>query len=659
LTFDEIVRRARLRIPRYTPEWTDVNDSDPGMTLVQLFAWLTELLLHRMNQVPRRNYIKFLQLLNLEREPAQPALAHLTFEAEPGAADLTTIRAGAQISAQAPTGEELIFETDADLDLIRLPLTDLQVFDGAGFRVLTDANQPGGEAFRPLGWVPQPNSALYLGFTPDPAARQRLFPRQMRFRVFRPLKPEAIRPQLCRADAPRLQPPVKLVWEYRHPDDPATPARWRPLTTVDDESVAFTREGYILVEGPEQIAATIEGRVGDAPRYWLRCRLDQGSYPAGQNPEIDFIRPNGVPARNLATVRDELVGISDGRPDQPFQLRSTPVQPGSLVLSIEAPGQEAEEWQGRDDLLGSGARDQHYVLNANAGTIRFGNGIRGEIPVAGAEIIAKLYRYGGGQAGNVGAGEINAPAGNLSGVAAVTNPRPAVGGSNEQSVEDLMIEAPGRIRCRDRAVSTQDYEALAVEAGGVARAKALTGWHPDFPGVTTVPGALTLVIVPNSRDMPPNPSPDLLATVCGYLEPRRTLTAEVYLAAPTYIAISVEARVGARPYLSPEAVRGDVLNKLREFLDPLGEVDDPPAAQPGESVVSKPARRGWPFGQDLHPTRLYSVILSVDGVEAVNALTLRVNGIPHDNLTEAVRVPPDGLVYGTGHVIEVSSAVDL
>ena len=64
--FEQLLREAQLRIPRYTPEWTDFNDSDPGMTLVQLFAWLTEMMFYEMNRIPDRNYVKFLQLLNME-----------------------------------------------------------------------------------------------------------------------------------------------------------------------------------------------------------------------------------------------------------------------------------------------------------------------------------------------------------------------------------------------------------------------------------------------------------------------------------------------------------------------------------------------------------------------------------------------------------------
>src|SRR5258706_11717941 len=78
-TMEDIFRDLRLRIPRYTKEWTNFNESDPGITLLQLFAWLSEMMLVQMNKIPRKNYIKFLQLLGQELRPALPARAHLTF----------------------------------------------------------------------------------------------------------------------------------------------------------------------------------------------------------------------------------------------------------------------------------------------------------------------------------------------------------------------------------------------------------------------------------------------------------------------------------------------------------------------------------------------------------------------------------------------------
>ena len=63
--FDELVREAVVRIPVHTPEWNNFNDSDPGMTLVQLFAFMTENLLYRSNRIPENNRRKFLTLLGI------------------------------------------------------------------------------------------------------------------------------------------------------------------------------------------------------------------------------------------------------------------------------------------------------------------------------------------------------------------------------------------------------------------------------------------------------------------------------------------------------------------------------------------------------------------------------------------------------------------
>ncbi|MCB0253129.1 MAG: putative baseplate assembly protein, partial [Anaerolineae bacterium] len=71
--FEQLVAETRARIPVHTPEWTNLNDSDPGITLVQLFAFMTENLLYRSNRIPERNRKKFLSLLNIPLRPASPA----------------------------------------------------------------------------------------------------------------------------------------------------------------------------------------------------------------------------------------------------------------------------------------------------------------------------------------------------------------------------------------------------------------------------------------------------------------------------------------------------------------------------------------------------------------------------------------------------------
>lgn len=638
--FEALYREALLRIPRYTPEWTDLNESDPGIALLQLAAWLTDMMFYEMNQVPERNYIKFLQLLNMELRPAQPATAYLTFTPREGA-QVGPVLQGTQVGAQPPEGgEPLIFETEIGLSPVRLPLTDVQVFDGTTFNEVKSANAAHGSAFRPFGWLPQVGSALYLGFSQtDPPIPETdpLFPQDLRVRVFLPVETLLGVPQNCREALDPPTPPVRLVWEYI----PAGSKHWRRLNVSDDRSSAFTREGDIVLEGPDEVQPTEQGKVKEK-RFWLRCRIAGGSYPSGRAPVIDFVRINTVQAVNLSTVREEIIGISEGIPDQSFRLRYTPVhekkkREQSLVLQTEVEDQEPVTWQRVDDFFASQPDDEHYILNVNTGEIQFGDGRKGRIPVAGATIVAKVYRYGGGEAGNLGPGLINTLLSPVAGIDSVTNERAAVGGRDEQKVNELREEAPHRLRSRNRAVTEQDFAALAREAGGIKRATAAALAHPAHPGVE-VPGAVTVVVVPDNEDMPPRPTSDEIQAVCRYLEQFRVLTTELFVQGPDYQAITVEARVTANPYAAFDAVAQAVKAAINKELDPMK----------------------WRFGQELHPTSLYGVMLAVDDVVSVPLLEIRVNGRPHDTLNDPIIVPKTGLVYGADdHEIAVVPEEDL
>lgn len=642
-TYETIRENALLRIPRYTPEWTDWNESDPGITLVELFAWLTEMMLYEMNRVPERNYLKFLQTLGLELRPSQPASVYLTFTPGTSATIIPNVPQFTQVSAQpAGGGEEKIFETREGLSVLRLPLTDIQVFDGAAFTVLTDANKKPGTGFRPFGWQPLVGSALYLGF--DASALQdkdNIFPQQMRWRVFLPLNQIDQPPVICKTVTPQPVPPVTLVWEF-HPR--ANPNHWRRLQVFEDQSAAFTREGAVLVEGPTQVAETAEGRVPE-PRMWIRVRLADGAYPAGTVPLIDFIRPNVVEAQNLATIRNETLETSDGLPDQIFRLQpqNRPVIKESLVLEIvegENPTEDEKKWVRKDDLLASGENDPHFMVSSD-GEVRFGDGINGRIPVAGAQITAREYRYGGGQAGNVTAGAASTLLTPVDGIDAVTNERPGVGGRDEQSLKEFIEFAPAQLRCRDRAVSEEDFTALARQVGGIANATALPLFHPDHPGVK-VPGALTIVVVPDTADRPPRPSPDQLEAVCEYIDSRRLLTSEVYVKDPEYLPVRVEAILEANPYAAVDEVKNKAVQALNDALDPLiPERDTSISAQ----EVTPRRKVGRAFGLDFYPTSLFSILHSVKDVKAVRTLNVTINGA---RLQEngPYRLKPDQMLYG-------------
>ncbi len=348
-SFEQILNELRLRIPLYTKEWTNYNDSDPGITLLQLFAWLSEQMLWRMNQVPRRNYIKFLKLLGEDLERACPATAHLTFVTKANVkADPVPERA--QVSAQASDGgDPLIFETERGLSLISPPLDTIGLFDGATFINATSANEKPGNPYRPFGVSPSAGNALYLGFVPPTPRFEPLFPQEMTFRIFLPPKVTAGKPRKCDPQmAPLPAPPVTLVWEYRPKDG----EEWERLNVFEDETVAFTREGYVRVRGPVNIEPSSEPRLNEEKRLWIRVRLDSGrNYPAGRAPEIDFLRPNTVPAKNLSTVRGEILGSSEGHPSEEFRTQRKPVD--SLELQVRSVTGAVEAWQQKDDFLAS------------------------------------------------------------------------------------------------------------------------------------------------------------------------------------------------------------------------------------------------------------------------------------------------------------------
>src|SRR5262245_20674954 len=174
-TYDSLLAEVRTRIARYTPEWTpvwtDVNDNDPGITMAQVFAWLAEMLTYRMNKVPELNYIKFLQLLGIELNPAEAAQAEVSFPVTEGFLEsYVIVPQRTQLSAEAVDGgPPIVFETDRSLIAIKAKLSALLAFDGYTPLNVSQENEEAKRGFLPFGPEANADCALLLGFaSPDP-----------------------------------------------------------------------------------------------------------------------------------------------------------------------------------------------------------------------------------------------------------------------------------------------------------------------------------------------------------------------------------------------------------------------------------------------------------------------------------------------------------
>ncbi len=625
-TQKDIVEEIRNMIPRYAPEWTDWNEHDPGITLIQLFSWITEIIIYRLDQVPDKNYIEFLKLIGLELKPATPAKAHLTFTVDEDI-DSVIVPKGTPIATE-PEGDEepIIFETDEPLIAVNATLKEVHSFDGNSFTSETVANDTNGQSYNPFGENIRVDNAYYLGFS-HPVA----FP-QVDVRMMVEFFNEDLPPEGSHSDKEELQfyPPAELVWEYWN-------GNWEKLEVIKDETRSFLRSGYIIFRGPSDIVKSSTNLlpVTQDPLFWIRCRVVKAGYE--YPPRIDAILLNTVRATNAVSVKDEIIGSSDGSPKQSFSLNNVPVLSGTIVLDVDE-GNDWETWEVVDDFHASNRHDQHYSFNRVTGEIEFGDGINGKIPFAGENNIKSSYRYGGGKNGNVGAGTITSIQTSISDVDEVVNKRAAIGGEDEEDLDKAKERGPLELKTRNRAVTTEDFEFLAKQTPGVrvSRARALPLYHPKFPYDVKVPGVVTVIIIPYSKEKKPVPSEGMIRAVCEHLNKHRLLTTEVYVVPPKYMKVRVEAKIVVTAMADAEQVSLDVKNNLNKYYHPLtGGTDG----------------TGWAFGGDIYFSEAYRIVLNTVGVSRIDLLELYLD-CKKQNHCDDIRVPDNCLVYSDEHLVD-------
>jgi len=636
-SYDSIVAEMRSRISRYTPEWqpvwSDLNDSDPGITMLQVFAWLGEMLAYRMNQVPALTYLKFLQLLGVELRAAEPAEVQITFPMKPGFAKATTIvPLGTQVIAETEGGgPPLVFEATKALTVLRPDVVAVIAYDGnLAYESATEANRKA-TSYRPFGPTASAGGALLIGFDATSA-----FPATELTIQAWTVEDGRRAAVTCGLGASPSYPSATVRWSAWTGFD------WTPITLLKDDTLAFTRSGEIVLRTPEGLATTVIPPE-PASLHWLRAELVTSQYE--RPPVLKALRTNTMTLTQMETVKDEVLGGSTGRPNQTFRLTNTPVLRDSLSLEVDQ-GSGPEVWTQVEDFLASSPRDQVYVLNRTTGEVRFGDGHRGAIPIAnvnnpGANVVARQYRYGGGTKGNVPAGALHALRSSVPGIDenGVVNLVASYGGRDEESLDQAKQRAPAAIRARCRAVTADDFEFFATQAANIARAKALPLRHPDFPDVA-VPGVVTVVVVPDSAEDRPRPSEGTLRTVCAYLDQRRLLTTEVYVAPPTYQDVSVDVDLVAEDSADLAQVQRDVEKTLRDYFHPL---------RGGEDGL------GWPFGGTISFSRTFQRVFSVHGVSSVSRVLITVDGVEAPECRD-VPIRPDALAASRAHRVSVSYA---
>jgi predicted phage baseplate assembly protein len=667
LTYDGLKAELRRRIPRYTPEWTDFNESDPGITLIELFAWLADILVYRINKIPDKAYIKFLQMLNIQLNLPAAAQAYLTFTlTSQDLPNAITIPGGTQVSLASSSGGPVIFATTDNLYACGATLQAVQTSDGAQYTVVTNFNPTDGTFWYPFGQSPHAGSAVYFGF-------DRAFPSQGNYQfpiLFLVNTPavEGFSPGLPTPALPSANLPVVGVLEY------STATGWSAINVVSDGTAALTQTGVMKFTAPSDWAAVQYGALrksSDPAYFWMRYRIDQLQGPGYQSaPQLANVLVNTIGALNAVTVQGEILGASDGLPNQYFQLSHYPVlpKPDSVSGIVEVDeGSGYQLWTQVPDFAGQNSNSMVYTLDYSTGTITFGDGEEGKIPqwlssdgsnLESADtpnIRVTQYQYGAGSAGNSGSNTINSLVNSVPYVASVTNLLPSSGGADEETLADAEDRAPAAIYTQSRAVSAQDFINLALQVPQIERATALPLQRPITQVVRDAqnnvvlpppaPGVVTVLVVPDG----PNPQQPMatdatLTAVAQYLDKYRLATCELYVARPIYRQVEIQATVIVEPTADSGTVQTALTNALLAFYNPLTGGDPSPGATSGN---------GWPFGGTIYVSDAYRQILDIDGVQYVDGLQIYVDGkLQAQN--QDIPLQPFELVYSTQHTLDVS-----
>lgn len=617
-TFDELVQEARSLIALYTKEWTDHNVHDPGITFMELFAWLAEMQIYQLNQVTENNYKKFLKLVGLYPAGVQPARVDITFKNN-NITEVKTVPAGSQILTKVGL-ENIIFTTEEAFTLIPSNIKAIKTIFNSKTIDNTEANEKDSIFFYPFGDNAPLGAELHIEF-------EKPFPFKEFHITFDLFENDLIEDNRCsigsHGDEPaQPSPSVELVWEHREGN------KWNVLEVKKDTTLALTKSGRIIFAGPSKIDEKDK-------LYWIRCRLIKGSYEIV--PKLNRISLNIIPAVQIETIESEELGTGEGIPGQTVLLKKSPIFEECFEIQVKKVSGEWEEWYGVDDFDASGPEDRHYILDPERGEVTFGNGLNGRIPKISEKIRAS-YKTTLAAKGNIPKGQkfqIKVNEGIVG-----ENLKGATGGRAAESIEHAKARARKDFRTSYRAITSDDYEYLALSTPGlrVARAKAISNYHPDFPCILNFPGTVTVVVVPCVRKgtVTPVPGEGFLQTVLRHLNMHRLVTTDLYVIGPEYIKVSVSCKVRIKKKSSPSEVKKRIDNVLESFLDPLrGGVD----------------KKGWPFGRPVYLSEIYQIIDKVEGVDYATGVTIKAEGYPQKG--DAVKIPPIALVFSGKHEVEI------
>ncbi|MEW1824442.1 putative baseplate assembly protein [Streptomyces sp. NPDC088196] len=635
--FQQFVDDAKRYIQQRAPEWTDHNVSDPGVTLVETVAHMADQIVYRLNRVPDKNHLAFLDLVGITLFPPSAARTDVTFWLSAPQEEAVQVPLGTEVATMRTEGEEaVVFATERELAVVPSALRHL-VVQHRGKQVVDRTHD-----------LAEGNHVMCFAESPDPGD-------SMLFGLTAAVPHCALVLELdSRVDGvgvdPR-QPP--LVWEAWTADG------WQACEVDRDGTGGLNRPGAVVLHVP---GGHTLSRNGGQEAGWLRCRVtephsDQPFYttsPTVRSAEA-FTIGGTTTVVHADTVYDEALGESTGLPGQRLRLSHTPVVGDAVPLLLQTAERDGwTDWQVVPHFAASGPDDRHITLDAATGELAFGPAVRepdgslrqyGMVAPKGSVIRARRYRTGGGRAGNVARGAVQILRSSIPYVSEVVNREAARGGVDGETVQEAKTRAPITLRAQERAVTLRDYEELSRRAAPeTARITCLEGDEEEHGAY-----AVRVLVVPQAVPDPGGrlrfeqlvPGDALLDRITRHLDERRLIGTRLAVGPPFYQGVTVVATVHAFRGVDTDRVRRQAHDALYRHLDPLTGGSD---------------GKGWPFGRPVQSGEVFAVLQRVPGVELVDEVVLH----PADPLTGKRGDPTDridlerpSLVFSFDHRVRV------
>ena len=564
IDFDELFEIARSKLPMLAPEWTDYNYSDPGITLVDLLAWVADRQVYSLARNRKDERAAIARLLGLGTEGAVPGTGAV-YPASTVSAG-SRVRAGTRLVPAGSCAPRI--EVAYDVVLWGLAIHSIASETRGSSIDHTAANEQARATFAPFGAPPSAQTKLIVtlaGALGDDEVSV------------------ALGFELDHDDPTPSAELGPVIVEYTRPD--GAKVGLKPLYDSTDN---LRRSGVMVLELP-----ATDGR-GSSHELAFR------SARATLMPRVRRIAPDALPVRQLATLEPGVFG-GNGRPGQTIEIAPLTLfdsieaaegyvwrlaaRDGGLDLSLQVEEDgELQTWQhGQFDHAAD--TDRIYEVDERAdGTsiaIRFGNGINGRRPAQGAQILVKAT-VSAGQAGHIATG-VDWILDGLS--SRWTNHEPIEGGRNADDLNSLLGRLRTRLRSeRPLATSAQIEEAALglPNAFEVERATVIEGWQPGRrrPGWVATRTLLVTRRADSSDD--PVETEDWRRAIARRLRPRIAIAERLVVASPKRRRLRVRVHAVAAARRAPADVAREIRELLRARLSSRASADQP-----------------WPLGQDV------------------------------------------------------------